>query len=146
MRDRAVNRNDHSLVDPLDEPRRSASHPVVGFLVLIAVDERLFEETELVVDAVAETWIVEGRQRIQEAGRQAAETAVPERGIGLEIDDVVDVFTELREDAASLVIESEVRESVAERPSHEELHGEVVDTLGILLQIAAIAFPHGVEH
>jgi hypothetical protein len=49
---------------------------VIGLLVLVAVDERLPEETELVVDAVAEAGKVLRRKRIEEAGRQTSEASV----------------------------------------------------------------------
>ena len=68
---------------------------MIGLLVLIAVDERLAEEAELVVDAVAEAGHVERRQRIEEAGGQAAEAAVAEGGVGLERLELFEIDAEL---------------------------------------------------
>ena len=76
VRDAAEDGHLQDFVGALDEPRRSAFQPVIGFLVLESVDECLAEESELVVDAVAKAGIVERGQRIEEARRESAEAAV----------------------------------------------------------------------
>ena len=56
--------------------------PAVGLLALEAVDDFLAEEAVLVIDAVAEAGHVRGGQGFQEAGRQSAQAAVAESGVG----------------------------------------------------------------
>ncbi len=143
--DGAEDRDGQRLVAALQEPGRAAVEPVVGLLVLEAVDEGLAEEAELVVDAVAETGIVERGQGVEEAGRQTPETAVAEGRVGLEGLELLEVDAQLRHDRLGVRIEAQVREVVPEGAAHQELHGEVVEPLGILLAIAALALPHGVE-
>src|SRR5581483_5042976 len=88
MFDAAVDRHQARRVWPLDLPRRSERQPVVGLLRLAPVVDLLSKQAVLVVDAVPVTGHVEGGQRVQEARRQSAETAVPKRGITLRLGDV----------------------------------------------------------
>ena len=61
-----------------DVPRIAGEKPIVGVLDLIAVRERLAEEPEFIVDAVADRRQVERRERIEEARGETTETAVAE--------------------------------------------------------------------
>ena len=54
----------------------AVAQPLVGLLDLPAVDDLLLEDAELVADAVAQRRHFERGQRIDEAGREAAEAAV----------------------------------------------------------------------
>jgi hypothetical protein len=145
VRDGAVDGDDERFVAALDEPRRAAVEPVVGLLVLEAVDEGLTEEAVLVVDAVAEAGIVQRGQRIEEARRQPPEAAVAEGRVMLERLQLLEVDAQLGHDAFRVVVEAEVGEVVPEGPAHEELHGKVVEALRVLLAVAALALAHGVE-
>ena len=64
-------------------PRRAEREPRVGLLDLLAVDEGLAEDAVLVADAVADARDAHRRQRVDEAGREAAEAAVAEAGLDL---------------------------------------------------------------
>ena len=82
---RAIHGDDDGITVAVDQPRRTVVvEPVIRLLVLVAVDEGLAEETEFVVDAVAEAGHVQRGKRIEEAGRQPPETTVAEGGIVLE--------------------------------------------------------------
>ena len=59
-----------------DFPRCSVLHPCVGQFDLIAIAEFLPEEPVLVMNAVADRWKIERRQRVQEARGESAETAI----------------------------------------------------------------------
>ncbi len=113
--------------------------------MLKAVHEALTKETELVVDAVAEAGIVERRQRIEKARREAAEASVAERGIGLERLQFLQIDAELHDDRLRLVVELEIRQVVAEKAAHEELHGQVMQALRVLIPVAALALAHRIE-
>ena len=73
VRDAAVHRDDARVSSgALDQPRRCRSQPVIGLLVLLAVHERLPEQAELVVDAVAEAGIARAWPASRESRRRAA--------------------------------------------------------------------------
>src|SRR6185436_18606477 len=124
-RDGAVDGNDHCLVLPLDQPRRPAVQPVIGLFVLVTVDEGLAEETELLVDAVAEAGHVERGQGVEETGGEAYESAVAEGRVGLERLQLLKIVAELGEHRPVLMVDSEVLEVVAKRAANQELHREV---------------------
>src|SRR5687768_13713471 len=113
--------------------------------MLIPVDECLLEQSELVVDPVTEARIVQRGHRVQETSGQAAKTTVAESGIRLQMLELFEILTELADNRLRLIVETEVREVVRQRPAHEELHGQVVDAFGVLLAIPALAVAHGVE-
>jgi hypothetical protein len=80
--DTAVNGNGERLIDPLDQPRRSAAfEPVIRLLVLKAVDEGLAEKSKLVVDSVAEARIAERGQRVEKTRGETSETAIAQRSV-----------------------------------------------------------------
>jgi hypothetical protein len=68
---------------------------VVGLLALKTVDECLAKKAELVIDAVAESREAHGRHRVEEAGRQAAETTVAESRVRLSLFETPKLFAEL---------------------------------------------------
>jgi len=67
-------------LEPPDLPRVAEPEPAVGPLRLPAADDLLVEDAELVPDSVADGGIVERRQRVHEAGREAPQAAVAEAG------------------------------------------------------------------
>ena len=58
---------------------------------------------------------------------------------------LLQVDAELRDDRLRVVVEAEVGQVVPQGAAHQELHGEVVEALGVLLAIAALALAHGIE-
>ena len=70
----------------------SLLHPRVGVLVLEAVVDRLLEQAVAIEDAVAGDREFEGRAGVEEAGRQAAEAAVAQGGVGFLFQDVGEVL------------------------------------------------------
>ena len=107
--------------------------PVVRYFLLEAVDDLLAEHAVVVADAAAICVIAACRERIHEARRKTAEAAVAERRIRFLILDRVDVKTELFERFLDTFVLAEVQQVVAERAADQELHGKIVDDLGLLL-------------
>ena len=64
---------------------------------------------------------VECGHALHEAGRQATEAAVPERSVGLEVHDPIEIDAEALQRFAHRVEQAEVRERVAGQPPDEEL-------------------------
>ena len=104
---------------------------------LPAVFEVLAEHPVVVAQAVTVGGVVEGCQRIEEAGREAAETAVAETGIGLLFDDGVEVEAEHLHRLAGGGEEAGGDQVVAHQPAQEVLHRQVVDHLRPSLVVGA---------
>jgi len=71
----------HRPLRPRNIPRRAEAQPLVGFFHLAAIDDFLLENAEFVADAIAHRRNLERGHRIEEAGRQPAETAVAQPGL-----------------------------------------------------------------
>jgi hypothetical protein len=69
-------------------------------LDLVAVDELLLEEAELVVDAVAERGVIERGERIEETRGETAEAAVAEAHVDLGVADFLEILAERLERGA----------------------------------------------
>ena len=76
------------LVHLGDEPGIAQAQPVVGQLHLLAIDDLLLEDTQLVADGVAGGGDLQGGHGVQIAGGQTAQTAVAQAGIGLQLEQV----------------------------------------------------------
>ncbi len=88
---RAVEADRDRLLRTDDLPGVAELQPLVGALHLVPADDVLAEDAELVADAVAHPRVAEGGHRVEEAGREPAEAAVAEPGVGLELDQRVEV-------------------------------------------------------
>ncbi len=91
MLDAAVKRNNAGFLGPLDLKRTGLGKPVIGFFLLVAVVDFLPEQAVFIMDAVAEPRIIQGCQRIQKAGGQPSQAAVPQGRIGFLLPDLFQV-------------------------------------------------------
>ena len=89
--DLAVKADLHSLIRVTLQPHLTAGQPVVGALLLPAVHDLLLEDAVLVQDGVAGAADAGGGHAVQIAGCQTAQTTVAQTGIGLFLEDAVDV-------------------------------------------------------
>ena len=121
-----VELHDARLVLAADDEGVALLHPRVRVLVLEAVLEGLLEQSVAVQDAVAGGGQVLGGAGIEEAGGEAAEAAVAQRGVVLGLEHVGEVLAVVRHGLLGLIDEAQVEEVVQQRPAHEELGGEVV--------------------
>ena len=127
--DPAAESDRHRAVGALDLPREAFLEPGVRMLDLPAVVELLAEHPVVVAQAVAVGGVVESRERVQEAGGEPAEAAVAETGVGLLVDDGVEVEAELLHRLAGGVEEPGGDQVVAQQPAEQVLHRQVVDHL-----------------
>ena len=114
---------------PLELPRVAGGQPVLGELVLPAVLQDLPEDAVVVADAVAVGGYPQRRHAFHEARREAAEAAVAEGGVRLELAQPVEVHAELAQRLARRVGEAEVAERVEQQAPDQEFEREVVDAL-----------------
>ena len=88
LADRAAEADGLGLLRLGQQPRAAEVLPVVRQLDLLAVDDALTENAELIADGIARGGDVERRHRVEIARGQAAEAAVAETRVGLAFKDV----------------------------------------------------------
>ncbi len=127
--DAAAETDGHPPVVALDLPREAVLEPGVGLFHLPALFEALAEHPVVVAQTVAVGRVIEGGERIEEAGREAAEAAVAEPGVRLLLDDGVEIEAEHLHGLPRGVEEAGGDEVVEQEPAEEVLHRQVVDHL-----------------
>ena len=130
--DGAVHPDLHLLLRAGNFPRVRLAQPVVRLLVLPTVLDGLLEDPVFVPEPVAHGRQLHRGHRVDEAGRQPPQPAVPQPCVGLLLEHAQPIEAFLRDDALHLVIEPQVHDVVGQRAPKEELHGQVVDAFGIL--------------
>ena len=90
------------------------------------------EHAILVADAVAVGRQRQGRQGVQEAGREPSQAAVTETSIPLRFAQVFELVAELVHRLRRRVEKPEIHEAVSQGTPHQELQRQVVDALGIV--------------
>ena len=104
----------------LELPRVAEGEPILGQFLLHAVLDLLLEQAVLVADAVAERVDLEGRHALHEAGGEAAEAAIAQRGVGLALEQVGEVDALLGERLLDGVGQAEIADGVGEQAADEE--------------------------
>jgi hypothetical protein len=107
-------------------PRRTVFQPGVGPLDLPAALDALREHAELVADAVAEAGQAQRGHGVEEARGQAAQTAVAQRGIGLQRRQVFQAGGACRGPLSGAFGERQRIQRVAHRAAHQEFHRQVI--------------------
>ena len=97
------------------------------------------------MDAVAYRGQVESCQRIQKAGRQASETAIPESHVVFLSPERVHVEAELVERRLDVLENTRAIHAVDEKPPHEEFEREVVDPLDIAVVVRGLRGDHPLD-
>ena len=113
--------------------RVAVSQPVIRHLTLIAVLDLLLEHTILVADATATRPVVEGSERIQEAGCETSEATVSECPVRLRLLECIEIQSQLLDGLLQLFMTGQIQDVVTECTAHQELHGKVVHALRVLL-------------
>ena len=109
--------------------------PVIRYLYLITVLDLLFKHSVTITDTTAVSRIIQGCQRIQEAGCQTAQSTVSKSSIRLLILDDVQVKTKLIQSFFYLIVLGQVDQVVSHGTTHQELHGHVINVFRILFLI-----------
>ena len=129
--DAAVIVNAHAIERAGDFPRVAVSEPGVGHLHLRAIDDALMKDSVIVADAIPIGGNLERRQRIHVAGGEPPQPAVAQAGIPFRLAQVFQFAAEVARGLGALFHQAEVDHAVAERPSHQEFQGHVIDALGV---------------
>src|SRR5579862_2609722 len=75
----------------LDLPGIVGTKPVVRALNLRAVADHLLKNPVLVPQSVADGWVLQGRERVDEAGGKPTKTAIAKSSIRLLLDDRIEI-------------------------------------------------------
>ena len=121
----------HGVLGVRELPRVAELQPRVGVLDLPAVDERLAEDAVLVADAVADAGHRHRRERVDEAGREPAQSAVAEARLDLLPAQGAQRDAQLPEALLDDVVHVGGEQRVVELPAQEVLRREVADRLGL---------------
>ena len=113
-------------------PGIAVLEPAVGFLDLLSIDDALAEDAVVVAKTIAHAREIQRTQRVEEAGGQAAKTAIAETGVDFEVTQGVPVETIFLEGLGAFLVELEVDDVVAEETSDKELQREIGDATLVL--------------
>lgn len=131
-------------------PRVAVFQPVVRRLLLPTVDDILLKHPVVIADAVAATRQAEGRQRVEEAGRQAPEPAIAQPRVILLVDQLFKVEPHLFQRVVDIFIDTQRQQRVRESAANQKLHRQVVDLTNFLRKLGAVraqpALHHSVTH
>ena len=131
-------------------PGVAVDQPVVGLFHLATVNDALREHAVVVADAVAHAGHAHGGHGVQKARGQAPQAAVAQSGVGFQIDQRVEVDPELGAGGARFVEDADREQRVRECAPGQELHRQVVHTLGVVVlrggEGLAPAVHHAVAH
>ncbi len=119
----------NSTVVALDLPRERVLQPVVRLLHLPTALDALTEHAVVIAKTIAVGRVVEGGQGVEKTGCETAETTVAETGIGLLVDDGVEVEAEQLHGLAGGFLQPGGDQVVGEQAPEQVLHGKVVDHL-----------------
>ena len=112
------------------EPRAAQVLPVVGQLHLLAVYDLLLEDTKLIADGVAGGGDLQGGHGFQIAGGQAAQAAVAQTGIRLQLEDVGGVEAQGIESLLQLGQNTQVVGVLFQGTAHQKLQGQIMYLTG----------------
>ena len=114
-----------------DEPGVAHRQPVVGQLHLLAVDDLLLKDAQLIADGIAGGWDLQGGHRVQIAGGQAAQAPVAQPSVGLDFKEVGGGEAQILDGPLQLLQNAQVVGVFHQRAAHQKLQGQVVDLAGV---------------
>ena len=117
------------MLDLAHFPDVAILQPYIRHFHLLIVLDLLFEQTVLIADAVAMSRKVQRSQGIQEAGGQAAQSAVAQTCVCLQLLDVVDVDAKVRKAFLDDVVDPQVHEIIGEETPDQKFHGKIIHLL-----------------
>ena len=118
-----------------DLPWVRATKPVVRQFLLPAVLDGLFEDAVFVAQAITHGRDLHRGHGIEEASRQAPETAITQTRVGLLFEQLEPIEVLLLDGFFRDGIEEKVRDIVGQRAADEKFHREIVNALGVLALI-----------
>ena len=122
------------------------SEPRVGLFVLDAVLKGLMEQAKVIPQAHAIAGQIQRCERIQEAGRQTAQTAVAQRGFRLDLFNVRQALSGCRQCIAGFLVQTQIDEVVGQQLTDEKFGADIVQlTSGDRLHAVGALLPHKLQ-
>ena len=128
-----------------DFPGVREAQPVVRLFFLFAVHDLLAEHTVFVADTHAGGREFERCHGVEEAGSQAAETAVAETRVDFLFAEFFERHADFVERFSNGAFDVEVQHGVAERTADKEFEGEVVDALDVFVVVGVLGLDPAVD-
>ena len=119
-------------------PGIAVLQPVVAPLDLLSLLDALFEDAELVANAVADRRQLEGGQRIHETGGQATQAPVPQPRIALALEHIDQIELLFRHHLLGGRVETQVDQAKAQAAAGQKLRREVVGALDVVLEVGSL--------
>ena len=129
--DASVHGDAASAVAAFDLPRGGTVEPRIGAFFLITVFKILFEQTELIIDAVTVSGQTERCHGIDKAGGQSSQAAVSQSGIVFAIDDVTQGDGVIELNLIDQVMDAQIVEVVDQRAPQQVFNGQVIDSFRV---------------
>src|SRR5262249_45199962 len=129
----------------LNVKRRAFLLPLVGLLPLEAAHDLLLEHAVLIVNAIAEAGHAESGHGFQKAGSQTSQAAIAQARVRLHFQNILQIDAELRQHSAAGLHQAQVAEIVAQPTAHQEFHGEITETLELLVAIALLGLEQSIH-
>ena len=126
LADRAAEEHLLRLLRLGHQPRAADILPVVRQLDLLPVHDTLAEDAQLIADGVARGGDVERGHGIQIAGGEAAEAAVAEARVGLDLENIRRAEAQLADRLAQHAAHAEVVGVLFQAAAQQEFHGKVM--------------------
>src|SRR5277367_1883716 len=110
-------------------PRIAVDEPVLRRFLLPPAANNLAKETVVVADAVAVRGDRQRRHAVHETRGEAAEAAIAERRIGLDLAQVRQIDAELVERLRHRLRDAEIGQGVEQQAPNQEFKREIIDAL-----------------
>ena len=122
------------LVHLGDKPGVAQAKPVVGQLHLLAVNDLLLEDAQLIADGIAGGRDLQSGHGVQVAGGQTTQTAIAQAGVWLGLEQVSGGKAQILQHLGQGVQQPQIIGVLLQRAAHQEFQREVVD-------LPALGFP-----
>ena len=127
-------------------PWRAVHHPAIGMLDLVTVFEGLAEQTELVIDAVADGRQIERSHRIQETGGETTQAAVAQTHIVLGTSQIFPINPEFFQGLTSMIIFAGILQGADEQSPHQILEREIIRATDVLSVVHRLSLDQAIKH
>ncbi len=119
-------------------PRIAEGQPVFGIFVLPAVLDRLPEQAVIVADAIAIRGDGQRRHALHEAGSEASQAAIAERGIRLHLAQLVEIDVEAGQGLANRGSDPKIVQRVHEQTPDQKFKREIIDPTAVFFVICLL--------
>ena len=127
----------------LNLPWVSVVKPKIRNFSLVTILDDLLENTIIVSDTISPSWNLKSGEGIDEACGKSSKTTITEGSIGFLFVELLKIVAHIHQSISERTLEIRVDESILKGSSHQELEGEVVDSLAILVFVELLGIVPG---